>query len=323
MDKQDNVTNSTSADEEVVEVNEYSHDTVYYSIHLIHSSGPAMDPPALNVSETGVVPEEDGGGKFAVSLPCTGKATAEVDFLLEVNAEDKEGRSRFSGQSAKTRKPIDLYSQIKFTFDGPTERSETLNFKRRKVCLASASSILEKAASVPKQDYEDEKNKNGRGTEHDDDDDEHETGGEDDNDDDKGPSRLDPSSTTIVALGAAAGTIALLFILLTVTDPERQAKRQNILDITILQFMYVTRRKRLPRTAYTSSLSFAPPGSTMHLRRHEGFQLPSHQPLPPSGPGGPGVGGGGQPVYRSDMAVNGGVGAPVGEIESFFCVTGI
>ena len=225
MDKLDNVTNSTSADEEVVEVNEYSHDTVYYSIHLIHSSGPAMDPPALNVSETGVVPEEDGGGKFAVSLPCTGKATAEVDFLLEVNAEDKEGRSRFSGQSAKTRKPIDLNSQIKFTFDGPTERSETLNFKRRKVCLASASSILEKAASVPKQDYEDEKNKNGRGTEHDDD--EHETGGEDDNDDDKGPSRLDPSSTTIVALGAAAGTIALLFILLTVTDPERQAKRQN------------------------------------------------------------------------------------------------
>ena len=56
---------------------------VYYSIHLIHSSGPAMDPPALNVSATGVVPEEDGGGKFAVSLPCTGKATAEVDFLLE------------------------------------------------------------------------------------------------------------------------------------------------------------------------------------------------------------------------------------------------
>ena len=43
-----------------------------------------MDPPALNVSATGVVPEEDGGGKFAVSLPCTGKATAEVDFLLEV-----------------------------------------------------------------------------------------------------------------------------------------------------------------------------------------------------------------------------------------------
>ena len=55
--------------------------------------------------------------------------------------------------------------------------------------------------------------------------------------------------------------------------------------------------------AYTSSLSFAPPGSTMHLRRHEGFQLPP----PPSGHGG------GQLVYRSGVAVNGGGGAPVRE----------
>ena len=109
-----------------------------------------------------------------------------------------------------------IIPQIKFTFDGPTERSETLNFKRRKVCLASASSILEKAASVPKQGRGEEgKNKNGRGTTE-----QHETGGESDvatkDDGDKGRSRLDPSSTTIVALGAAAGTIALLFILLTV-----------------------------------------------------------------------------------------------------------
>ena len=110
--------------------------------------------------------------------------------------------------------------QIKFTFDGPTERSETLNFKRRKVCLASASSILEKAASVPKQGRGEEgKNKNGRTgtTERKK---QHETGGESDvateDNGDKGRSRLDPSSTTIVALGAAAGTIALLFILLTV-----------------------------------------------------------------------------------------------------------
>ena len=87
LEKPDNVTdNSTAAaKDDDVEVNEYyGHDAVYYSIHLIHSSGPAMDPPALNVSATGVVPEEEGGGKFAVSLPCTGKATAEVDFLLEV-----------------------------------------------------------------------------------------------------------------------------------------------------------------------------------------------------------------------------------------------
>ena len=80
--------------------------------------------------------------------------------------------------------------------------------------MASASSILEKAASVPKQGRGDGKNKKGRGTTE-----QHETGGESDvatEDNDKGRSRLDPSSTTIVALGAAAGTIALLFILLTV-----------------------------------------------------------------------------------------------------------
>ena len=81
--------------------------------------------------------------------------------------------------------------------------------------MASASSILEKAASVPKQGRGDGKNKKGRGTTE-----QHETGGKDDvateDDKDKGRSRLDPSSTTIVALGAAAGTIALLFILLTV-----------------------------------------------------------------------------------------------------------
>ena len=84
--------------------------------------------------------------------------------------------------------------------------------------MASASSILEKAASVPKQGRGDGKNKNGRGTTERKK--QHETGGEDDvateDDGDKGRSRLDPSSTTIVALGAAAGTIALLFILLTV-----------------------------------------------------------------------------------------------------------
>ena len=80
--------------------------------------------------------------------------------------------------------------------------------------------------------------------------------------------------------------------------------------------MYVTRRKRMPGTAYTSSLSFAPPGSTMHLRRHEGFQLPSHQPLPPLGPGG--GGGSGHLVCRSDMPVNDGLGAPVGNAKSFY-----
>ena len=89
---------------------------------------------------------------------------------------------------------------------------------------------------------------------------------------------------------------------------------------TTLQFMYVTRRKRMPSSAYTSSLSFAPPGSTMHLRRHEGLRLPSHnhRSLPPLGPGG---GGSGQLVCRSDMAVNGGVGTPVWNAEYPFLLT--
>ena len=87
--------------------------------------------------------------------------------------------------------------------------------------------------------------------------------------------------------------------------------------------MYVTRRKRMPNAAYTSSLSFAPPGSTMHLRRHEGLQLPSHhRSLPPLGPGGAG-GGSGQLVCRSDMAVNGGVGTPVWSTEYYFWLTRI
>ena len=78
----------------------------------------------------------------------------------------------------------------------------------------------------------------------------------------------------------------------------------------------------MPSSAYTSSLSFAPPGSTMHLRRHEGLQLPSHhRSLPPLGPGGAGGGGGGQLLCRSDMAVNGGVGTPVWSTEYPFLLT--
>ena len=107
LDKHDNVTNSPAADDDI-EANEYRHDTVYYSIHLIHSSGPAMDPPELNVSSTGVVPEGDGGGKFAVSLPCTGKATAEVDFLLEVRKCSGQGRANSTVLGANSGKPIAL-----------------------------------------------------------------------------------------------------------------------------------------------------------------------------------------------------------------------
>jgi hypothetical protein len=64
-------------------------DLVRYSIHVIHSSGPAMDPPKLNVSATGAVPSGRWGGRFAVTLPCTGRATAEIDFLIEVGLDRK------------------------------------------------------------------------------------------------------------------------------------------------------------------------------------------------------------------------------------------
>lgn len=56
---------------------------VAYSIHIIHTAGPAMDRPQLvNISATGIVPKVDA--KFAVRLPCTGHVSAEVDFLLQV-----------------------------------------------------------------------------------------------------------------------------------------------------------------------------------------------------------------------------------------------
>lgn len=60
---------------------------VAYSIHIIHTAGPAMERPHLvNISSTGIVPKVDA--QFAVRFPCTGKATAEVDFLLQVKVLD-------------------------------------------------------------------------------------------------------------------------------------------------------------------------------------------------------------------------------------------
>ncbi len=207
-------------DHEVVEpvgndtADAYSAD-VLYSIHVIHSTGPAMDPPRLNVSTTGVVPGGEGG-RFAVSLPCTGKATAEISLIIEVRS-NAHMRLLVYG--------IHISQQIRFTFTAD-DRSETLNFRRRKVCLASASSILRTVT-------EDEASKKQNATAIADKESK-ETGV-------GGVGRLDPSSSTIVALGAAAGTIALLTVLLTV--------------------MYATRKKRLPPAAFD-------PDSTIHLRRH-------------------------------------------------------
>ena len=56
---------------------------VAYSVHIIHTAGPAMERPHLvNISATGIVPKVDTS--FAVRFPCTGKVTDEVDFLLQV-----------------------------------------------------------------------------------------------------------------------------------------------------------------------------------------------------------------------------------------------
>ncbi len=66
------------------------HTAVPYKMTFIHTPGPAMDPPTLNVSMAGLVPTY--ADKFRLYFPCTGKVNAEVDTLLQV-------RSCFSGKS--------------------------------------------------------------------------------------------------------------------------------------------------------------------------------------------------------------------------------
>jgi hypothetical protein len=61
------------------------HTAVPYKMTFIHTPGPAMDPPTLNVSMAGLVPTY--ADKFRLYFPCTGKVNAEVDTLLQVNLE--------------------------------------------------------------------------------------------------------------------------------------------------------------------------------------------------------------------------------------------
>jgi hypothetical protein len=49
---------------------------------FIHTPGPAMDSPTLNISMAGLVPTYPD--KFRLFFPCTGKVNAEVDTLLQV-----------------------------------------------------------------------------------------------------------------------------------------------------------------------------------------------------------------------------------------------
>jgi hypothetical protein len=58
------------------------HTAVPYKMTFIHTPGPAMDPPTLNVSMAGLVPTY--ADKFRLHFPCTGKVNAEVDTLLQV-----------------------------------------------------------------------------------------------------------------------------------------------------------------------------------------------------------------------------------------------
>ena len=55
---------------------------VPYKMTFIHTPGPAMDPPTVNISMAGLVPSYTD--KFRLHFPCTGKVSAEVDTLLQV-----------------------------------------------------------------------------------------------------------------------------------------------------------------------------------------------------------------------------------------------
>lgn len=76
--------------------------SVPYKLTFIHTPGPAMDPPTVNISQTGLVPTYPD--KFRLMFPCTGKVAAQVETLLQVTLAIKQ------------------------------KAPEVLNFKRRKVC---------------------------------------------------------------------------------------------------------------------------------------------------------------------------------------------
>ena len=108
--------------------------------------------------------------------------------------------------------------QIKFIFS--QKRTETLNFKRRKICLASSSGSsrdkgTKKTANTTKTSKNNNKNDfkifNGN---------QEGNGNENDKDlanpNNRNPRFKNPSSS-MIALGAATGAIGLLIILLTVS----------------------------------------------------------------------------------------------------------
>lgn len=94
--------------------------SVPYKLTFIHTPGPAMEAPSVNISQTGLVPTFQD--KFRLSFPCTGKVAAQVETLLQITLAIKQ------------------------------KSPEVLNFKRRKVCKLSEeplSQVVAEAASKP------------------------------------------------------------------------------------------------------------------------------------------------------------------------------
>ena len=56
--------------------------SVPYKLTFIHTPGPAMAAPSVNISQTGLVPTYLD--KFRLYFPCTGKVAAQVETLLQV-----------------------------------------------------------------------------------------------------------------------------------------------------------------------------------------------------------------------------------------------
>ena len=75
--------------------------TVAYSVHIIHTPGPAMDKPSVNITATGTVPRVDR--KFAVRLPCTGLTNGEIDFLLQVSGTQGKREGPFRKREKNER----------------------------------------------------------------------------------------------------------------------------------------------------------------------------------------------------------------------------
>ena len=56
--------------------------SVPYKLTFIHTPGPAMAAPSVNISQTGLVPTYQD--KFRLHFPCTGRVAAQVETLLQV-----------------------------------------------------------------------------------------------------------------------------------------------------------------------------------------------------------------------------------------------